>query len=333
MDHQRSEQAPLIHGVLADVEPQAVFDASGKDIASSSSLLPEMQLSKVDSISPDNFGAHSKELRHLGSIYTPREIADYLVAWAIQKHTTSVMDLGVGNGVFVWSAYDRLRSLGAPPPQAQEQIYGAEVYEPAYWDFVRSANEQQVAFPNIVNADFLSHEFPKVDAIIGNPPYVRRQYIDDIERVRQSVYEKHPETAEKLSRMSDLYVYFLLRAAHFLKEGGRLSVVVADAWMGVNYGKVLKDFLTQYFEIDRIISFDRRIFNVDVKPVILMATKRSIARKQVVEFIRVKNGLSIDFLDNSSDVLERHRDINVKRIPQDTLNTKQIWHTDLCIES
>lgn len=82
MDHQRSEQAPLIHGVLADVEPQAVFDASGKDIASSSSLLPEMQLSKVDSISPDNFGAHSKELRHLGSIYTPREIADYLLTSA-----------------------------------------------------------------------------------------------------------------------------------------------------------------------------------------------------------------------------------------------------------
>jgi len=142
------------------------------------------------------YSARNKDLRNLGSIFTPPEFADYLTSWAIHDPRVRVLDLGIGDGAFVWSAVRRFHALGVLPVVAQEQIYGAEVYAPALTRLMEGAKRQGLTFPNLIHGNFLTLEFPEVDAIIGNPPYVRRQYLSDVDMLRRSISEKQPEVAK-----------------------------------------------------------------------------------------------------------------------------------------
>src|ERR1700687_4182131 len=66
-----------------------------------------------------------KQPRNLGSIYTPRDFAQFLTSWAIRSPEHKVLDIGIGEGVFVFAAYERLKELGARKIDAQQQLYGA----------------------------------------------------------------------------------------------------------------------------------------------------------------------------------------------------------------
>lgn len=267
--------------------------------------------------------------RNLGSIYTPSDFAQLLTDWAVQDKRQKVLDIGVGEGAFTFAAYHRLVRLGARPSIAQRQIYGAEIHSPAYKRFIELASQSRLSFPKIYRADYFETEFPPVDAVIGNPPYVRRACIDDIENIRQSVlqYTDSPHV-RGLSRMADLYVYFLLQAACQLKGGGRLAVITADSWMNTQYGVALKEFLKDNFRIESLVSFDRQIFAVEVKPIMLFATKKKAlqTRAKVVRFIRAKNGLKAeDVLRSLNHPRTTTPDLIISRVKPSELKAEIPW--------
>ena len=239
----------------------------------------------------------NKETRQrLGSIYTPPDFAQILVSWAIQKPDHKVLDMGVGEGVFSFAAYRRLVELGACAPSAQAQIYGAEIDPSTYARFLELSRNLGVRFPGLQQVDFFDANFPSVDAVIGNPPYVRRIYLENIDQIRQKVFTKNREVdRNSISRLADLYVYFLLYASTFLKPEGRLGIITADPWLNVEYGDGFKKFLLQNFEIESLISLDRRVFsNAQVKPVLILATRKErVDLEKYVRFIRVKNNLPV----------------------------------------
>ena len=198
-----------------------------------------------------------KAARNLGSIYTPRDFAQFLTSWAIQSHEYRILDVGVGEGVFVFTAYERLIELGAKEIDAQQQVYGAEIDHSTYQIFSTLASQRKTAFPHLYNDDFFNVEFPRVDAIVGNPPYVRRTYIENIEHIRQTIFKRNPLISEfDFPRMTDLYIYFLLHALPLLRPGGRLAVITADPWLNVGYGEAFKKYLHQHFKIESLISLE-----------------------------------------------------------------------------
>jgi tRNA1(Val) A37 N6-methylase TrmN6 len=210
-----------------------------------------------------------------------------------------VLDLGLGEGAFVFAAYQHLLELGANPTDAQNQLYGAEVNQPTFSRFQKLAKSIQARFPNLHNASFFEISFPHVDVIVGNPPYVRRMYMEEVDHIRQSVVEKNTLIRERsLSRLTDMYIYFLMHALPFLKPGGRLAVITADSWLNTSYGVEFKEYLVQNFEIEHLISLDRRVFvEAQVKPVMILASKKESANiNHHVDFVRVKNSLPINML-------------------------------------
>ena len=162
------------------------------------------------------------------------------------------------------------------------------------------AGERGLIFPNVRRGDFFNLTFPMVGAVTGNPPFVRRAYLEenDVRKIRQSVTESNQEVKEgDLNGLTDLYVYFLLRAIPYLSPGGKLAVITADSWLNTSYGESFKKHLHEQFVIERLISLDRRVFDASVKPVLVLATKRpSTGATKAVEFIRLKNGLPINDL-------------------------------------
>ena len=268
-------------------------------------------------------------LRNFGSIYTPSDIACFLVTWAIQSQTDTILDLGVGEGVFVHAAFNRLRDLGSYEIDAQNNIFGAEINKSTYKKFLKATKAINIHFPNVRQADFFDEVIRPVDVVVGNPPYVRRKHIAQIDNIRASVLQANGAIVEKdLKRLTDLYVYFLLRALPFLKPGGRLAAIVADPWLNVGYGHVLKKYLKQQFKIEQLISLDRRVFDdAQVKPVLLMATKTDqIDTDWQVTFTRVKNGLPIHALPVSGDnIAVELADLSSNHVPVNQLEVDKPW--------
>lgn len=182
--------------------------------------------------------------KELGAIYTPEGHARILTTWAIQSRNDLILDMGIGLGVFVYQAYERLRSLGATKSEAVNQIYGSEINKIVFDKFTKLATEKDLVFKNLQNENFFNASFPKFDAIVGNPPYVRRRGMikEDLNLIRTRTLKNNPDVFETdLSNLSDLYIYFLLYALPFLKPGGRLATIIADSWLNTRYGIVLKN--------------------------------------------------------------------------------------------
>lgn len=265
--------------------------------------------------------------RALGSIYTPAEYASILSKWAIRKASDVVLDLGLGNGAFVFSAYDRLLELGANKESASQQIYGGEIDPVAFRELTRLAADRQIHFPNLENANFFDMRIPPVDAIVGNPPYVRRSYLGDVTALQDLLKRDTAFNAIKLSSTADLYVYFLLHSLKYLKPGGRLAVITADSWMNVLYGQALKEYFLQHLVIEKLITFDRRVFaEVQVKPVLLFGEKRSAPASPVnVDFVRVKNGIPSVEIQKYLEEETAHMDISCFRVPWNSLRAATSW--------
>lgn len=260
-----------------------------------------------------------------GAIYTPTEFAEFLTNWAIRDSHDKVLDLGTGLGVFVFQAHQRLVDLGCDASIATQQIYGAEIDQDAWSEFNALATQKGIFFPNVLQGDFFSVELPIVDAVVGNPPYVRRSGLNAVDKIRETVFTDEP-IADEVSRLTDLYVYFLLRGMQFLRSGGKLAVITADSWLNVGYGKVLKKTLIEEFTIEKLISLDRPVFtDAQVKPVLLLATKTAPRKKWDVGFIRVKNGLPIDQLSTFFKGERTHEDVQLATIPGKLLTPKKTW--------
>ncbi|MDZ4683791.1 MAG: N-6 DNA methylase [Planctomycetaceae bacterium] len=124
------------------------------------------------------------------------------------------------------------------------------------------AFDWQVAFPEVfANGGF--------DVVVGNPPYVRQEWLADIKPYLQANYRA-------FHGMADLYVYFYELGCRVLKPGGRLSFVVTNKWMKAGYGEPLRRFFTDETWIESVVDFGhaKRIFeDADVFPSIIVIRK------------------------------------------------------------
>jgi type I restriction-modification system DNA methylase subunit len=97
-------------------------------------------------------------------------------------------------------------------------------------------------------------EFPDVfavggfDVAIGNPPYVRQEYISPIKPYLQKHYQSYDGAA-------DLYAYFYEKGVQILKPDGILSYIVTNKWLRSGYGEALRRFFTQHTLFEKIIDF------------------------------------------------------------------------------
>ncbi len=107
------------------------------------------------------------------------------------------------------------------------------------------------------------------DVVIGNPPYVRQEWIAKDKPFLEQHYKAYDGTA-------DLYVYFYEIGVKLLKPGGRLGFVVTNKWMRAGYGEPLRKFFGDSAWVEQVVDFGhaKQIFpDADVFPSILVARK------------------------------------------------------------
>lgn len=106
-------------------------------------------------------------------------------------------------------------------------------------------------------------KLPELEAVVGNPPYVRHEEIPKESELKRSLRDQSKEhiyqTAEKpwpdlkLSKQSDLHVYFWPVAAQFLREDGWFGFLTSSSWLDARYGFALQRWILQNFRLVAVI--------------------------------------------------------------------------------
>jgi hypothetical protein len=97
-------------------------------------------------------------------------------------------------------------------------------------------------------------EFPHVfalggfDVVIGNPPYVRQEFIAPLKPYLADHYASY-------NGVADLYTYFYEKGVEIVRPGGWLCFIVANKWLRAGYGKQLRQWLTENACLNSILDF------------------------------------------------------------------------------
>jgi hypothetical protein len=118
-------------------------------------------------------------------------------------------------------------------------------------------------------AEVFDGETGGFDVVIGNPPYIRQEWLSPIKPYLQSRYAAY-------HGMADLYVYFYELGLNLLRPGGRLSYVVTNKWMKAGYGEPLRAFFAGKAWVESVVDFGhaKQIFpDADVFPSIIVVRR------------------------------------------------------------
>jgi hypothetical protein len=193
------------------------------------------------------------ERNRLGQFATPTALARDMAALCKQllpsRGEVRLLDPAAGSGVFFSAArlalgVTRLRTvLGFEIDPST-----AAVAERLFGDFGLSIRVQDFCTAKPVKAG------PRFTAVLCNPPYVRHHHLSAPRKasLRREAYE----SGFHVSGLAGLYCYFLLLAHRWLAPDGVGVWVVPAEFLDVNYGQVLKDYLTRRVALHRIHRFD-----------------------------------------------------------------------------
>jgi adenine-specific DNA methylase len=195
----------------------------------------------------------------LGAFYTDAQVADFLVWWAIRSTHDTVMDPAFGGGVFLRSACRRLENLGGQPAR---QVFGVEI-DPKVHDTIvdKLSDEFGVRKQNFWESDFFDIEpLPvcQVNAIVGNPPFIRYQrFTGDI---RARAISRALEQGVHLTELASSWAPFVVHSVAFLKKDGRLAMVLPMEIAHAAYASPVLKHLYKSFGKITLLTFRKKLF-------------------------------------------------------------------------
>ncbi len=241
--------------------------------------------------------------RILGQYQTPASVADLVLGFCVRDPGDKIIDPSCGDGTFLarasqfldWldgSSQESTQSSSQSSSQSMAQPSSQSIAQPSSYGLaqlwgieldIELAAQAQLAVPqaSIICRDFFDMDpWPEMhfDAIVGNPPYTRAEWItqladindqakqlsmfkgaidDDASHLRQRSGAAHLIRNDSelaiLGRRAGLHAFFFIHGLEFIKEGGRFGFVLPNSWLDVAYGERLKRFLLEHYRILAII--------------------------------------------------------------------------------
>lgn len=208
--------------------------------------------------------ATAEKLR--GAYYTPPELANFIVSWGMDNNVNRILEPSCGDGVFLTP----LRQLNT-----DFDCLAVELFESEAQRAIDSL--QGDARFNVTINDFYAEYHGNLrdsefDLIVGNPPYIRYQYLTAEQRDEQSrILTTNQMESNKLI---NAWVSFTVACVQMLNENGKIGFVIPAELLQVKYAENLRMYLMEHLNKITVVTFRTLIFpGVEQEVVVLLGEK------------------------------------------------------------
>lgn len=235
-----------------------------------------------------------------GRYYTPIELADYVTEWVMNNNIeiTKILEPSCGDGVF-------LQCLGERGIHETCEILAIEIDETES-TLANNRVNQSIRFRNyeefsqhrmeninhginlevgckVINDDFYkvyeeSLKEERFQAIVGNPPYIRYQYLSEQQREEQSLILE--SNGMRSNKLINAWVSFVVACIETMDINSRIGLVIPAELLQVKYAENLRQFLMETLQRMTIVTFQELVFEGVEQEVVLLLGEKDINQEQ-----------------------------------------------------
>lgn len=268
-----------------------------------------------------------------GIFYTPSYIAEFIVDEVLTDNENfKILDPSCGAGIFNLVSLYKIKDKFPEKSYVniiENNIYACDI-EPISTNrtkiililaaLLHGENPSEINF-NIITHDSLDKDFkwentfPEVfdnggfDAVVGNPPYIRIQNLDD----ETKKYLQKNWLSAKNGNI-DIYYPFIELGLNLLNENGKLGFITPNSHFNTAAGKNLRKILSSNKSMHKIVNFDYiRVFkDVNVYSCVTIFTK---TKNNEIKFRKMTE--EVNSIDLSED--------DYKIVHYNTLDPEKNW--------
>lgn len=244
-----------------------------------------------------NFKKNESAQKLSGSYYTPSWLADFVSQWVLNRNVHTVLEPSCGDGVF----FDVL-DKGA---KDKMKLYAFDINEQAVEESKARIHNNLIT-ANIACGDFLQWAIEnktssspiKFDAVIGNPPFIRYQYLEKDQQIKAQ--ELFALMGIKFTKHTNAWIPFVLASVEFLNPGGVIGMVIPSEILNVLYAEGLRKYLLKHCSRILLIDPEDLWFESTLQGAMLLLAEKKInsSEDSSLAIIRTQG---TDFVKNDPD--------------------------------
>ncbi|HTU90316.1 MAG TPA: N-6 DNA methylase [Gemmataceae bacterium] len=220
-----------------------------------------------------NFIAYESSEKLRGGYYTRADVADFLTRWVLQARPRRILEPACGDGAFV-------ASLGRLDAAGVESVIGCEIFAAEAEKARMRGRVLRGMTVEVLAEDFLQWALdrlpdgPTFDAAIGNPPFIRYQYLNS--QLQERAEQLFRRFGLAFTKHTNAWVPFVVASLALLRPGGRLAMVVPSELLHILHARSLRSFLSQ--ECARILVLDPQDiwFEETLQGVVLLLAEKRV---------------------------------------------------------
>ncbi|WP_146802658.1 Eco57I restriction-modification methylase domain-containing protein, partial [Acetobacter syzygii] len=258
-----------------------------------------------------NFKKFESAEKLRGGYYTPADLATFLARWVSKISPNRTLEPSCGDGIF-FEAINNSKLSG--------EIVGFELDEAEAQKSQERAQTLGLSRVNIRASDFLGwaleamdDKTERFDAVIGNPPFIRYQYLPALFQDRaQAIFDR---VGCKFTKHTNAWVSFVLASFELLRPGGRLAMVVPSEIIHVMHAQSLRSYLGANARRLIVVDPEELWFDGTLQGAVLLLVEKKKKATDYAEGLGIYPVRGRDFLQfDPEDVFNTPQSINGKTV-------------------
>ena len=220
-----------------------------------------------------NFIKNESAEKLRGGYYTSPDIADFLFRWIDEIAPTKVLEPSCGDGVF-------LRAIARARSHSLTDVVACEIVsDEAAKARAVAAELPQDTTATVIEGDFLAWALAELDsrstfdAVVGNPPFIRYQYLARPLQDRAEMLFRRFRLP--FTRHTNAWVPFVIASLALLRPGGRMGMVVPAEILHVLHARSLRDYLLRVCTNVLVLDPDELLFDNALQGVVLLLAEKA----------------------------------------------------------
>jgi len=248
-----------------------------------------------------------------GGYYTEPDIAYFLTKWILHNKPKTVLEPSCGDGAFLRSfkGQHRYKINLTAIELLKEEAIKAE----------KNLHKSKSLNCEIINEDFLEYAIDNIDkksfdAVLGNPPYIRYQYLESHSQVlAKEIFDKYNL---KFTKHTNAWVPFIIASVALLNAGGRLGMVIPSEILHVLHARPLREYLLESCGQILMIDPTKLLFKDALQGTVLLMVEKKKKQSQKSKGVAILSAPDNSFLEKDPEDIFK----NANYISGDVLNGK-----------